>query len=213
MNLKKIAFFVIAVIFFAGCAKDQAEVYNKPAIYWYKNMIEALRSGNLEKADDYYTSLSSEHMNSPLIKESLLILIETHLEEEEYLLADFYVDEFIKRFGTARNTRYARFLKIKAKYNAFRYPDRDQKLLQKTIDLSKNYLERYPDSLYNPLVQSMLTRLYLSQYHLNKKIISLYKRLGKNKAAEIYEQKIKNSWLGNIKIENSKSGWFQSLLD
>jgi len=211
--LKAFAVFFTVLIFFGGCAeKKAAEIYNKPAIYWYKHMINALKTGNLEQADDYYTSLSSEHMNSPLIKEALLILIEAHLEEEEYLLADFYVDEFIKRFGTARNTRYARFLKIKAKYNAFRYPDRDQKLLEETIELAEKYLKRYPDSVYNPLVQTMLTRLYLSQYQLNKKIVSLYRRLGKEKAAKIYEDRIKNSWLGKIDIKDNSS-WLYRIFD
>ncbi len=213
MRFLKVAFLGVLFIFFAGCAsKKESEVYNKTAIYWYKSMIKELKRGNLEKADDYYTSLSSEHINSPLIKEALLILIESHLEEEEYLLAEFYADEFIKRFGTSKNITYAKYLKIKAKYNAFRYPDRDQKLLQETIDLAKEYIDRYPNSIYNPLVQTMLTRLYLSKYQLDKKIISLYRRLGKEKAAKIYEDKIKNSWLRDIKIE-TKESWFSSLFD
>ncbi len=214
MNLmKKIVTFFALIFFVFGCAaKKESEVYNKTAIYWYKNMIKEIKRGNLEKADDYYTSLSSEHINSPLIKEALLILIESHLEEEEYLLAQFYADEFIKRFGTSRNITYAKYLKIKAKYNAFRYPDRDQKLLQETINLAQDYIKRYPNSIYNPLVNTMLTRLYLSEYQLNKKIISLYKRLGKEKAAKIYEDKIKNSWLKNIKIKTNES-WFTSLFD
>ncbi len=213
MRFLKIAFLGILLSFFVGCAsKKESEVYNKTAIYWYKSMIKELKRGNLEKADDYYTSLASEHINSPLIKEALLILIESHLEEEEYLLAEFYADEFIKRFGTSKNITYAKYLKIKAKYNAFRYPDRDQKLLQETIDLAKEYINRYPDSIYNPLVQTMLTRLYLSKYQLDKKIISLYKRLGKEKAAKIYEDKIKNSWLKDIKIE-TKGSWLDSLFD
>ncbi len=213
MRFLKVAFLGVLFIFFAGCAsKKESEVYNKTAIYWYKSMIKELKRGNLEKADDYYTSLSSEHINSPLIKEALLILIESHLEEEEYLLAEFYADEFIKRFGTSKNITYAKYLKIKAKYNAFRYPDRDQKLLKETIDLAKEYIDRYPNSIYNPLVQTMLTRLYLSKYQLDKKIISLYRRLGKEKAAKIYEDKIKNSWLRDIKIE-TKESWFNSLFD
>ncbi|NPA82661.1 MAG: outer membrane protein assembly factor BamD [Epsilonproteobacteria bacterium] len=212
-SLKKVFLILTLLFFIFGCAeKKESEVYNKTADYWYQNMIKALKRGNLEQADDYYTSLASEHMNSPLIKEALLILIEAHLDEEEYLLAQFYADEYIKRFGTAKNIRYAKYLKIKAKYNAFRYPDRDQKLLQETIHLAEKYLYRYPDSIYNPLVQTMLTRLYLSQYQLDRKIISLYKRLGKEKAAQIYEEKIKNSWLKDIKIE-TKESLFNFLFD
>jgi len=41
--------------------------YDKPAIYWYKKIIESLSESNFDKADNYYISLRSEHSRSPLL--------------------------------------------------------------------------------------------------------------------------------------------------
>ncbi|MDE7447912.1 MAG: outer membrane protein assembly factor BamD, partial [Helicobacter sp.] len=56
-----------------ACANKDAE-YNKPADYWYESMLSEIRFGNLEGADDKFASLQSEHINSPLIREAMLIL-------------------------------------------------------------------------------------------------------------------------------------------
>ena len=46
----------------------------------------------------------------------MLILVNAHIDEEEYVLANFYLDEYIKRFGLSKDIDYARYLKIKSKF-------------------------------------------------------------------------------------------------
>ena len=57
---------IASLLFFGGCAKELEE-YNKPAIYWYSNIVESIADANLEKADGYYSSLQGEHIGSPLL--------------------------------------------------------------------------------------------------------------------------------------------------
>ena len=38
------------------------------------------------------------------------------MDEEEYALANFYLDEYIKRFSLSKDIDYVRYLKIKANF-------------------------------------------------------------------------------------------------
>jgi outer membrane protein assembly factor BamD len=206
-----LAFVVLLTI--SGCSTKKTEIYNKPAIFWYQGIIKKVRSGDLDSADDYYTSLSSEHVESPLLKTSMLILAQAHSENEEYILANFYLDEYIKRFGDSSSIEYAKFLKIKTNFYAFKYPKRDQVLLNKTTKNAYTYIKTYPDSVYLPLVQTMLTKLSLAQKSMDLEIISLYKRTGKPKAAKIYENKLNSSWYKNVKMIKPNTAWYREIFE
>ncbi len=212
MILRYVAAAAVVLFMLGGCAskKQRTEVYNKPDTYWYQEILKKVAAGNLDKADDAYTSLASEHVASPLLKEALMILYRAHLEEDEYLMADFYLDNYIKRFATGRNIEYLKFLKIKSHFAQFRHPKRNQKLLLDTIAEANRYKEKFPDSLYNPMVDTILTKLHLTELILDRDIVSLYKRLGKKKAAEIYQKKIDSSWLKNTPIA-TKTTLFQKI--
>jgi outer membrane protein assembly factor BamD len=197
-----------------GCASKSkmTETYNKPADYWYKTILKSVAAGNLDKADDAFTSLSSEHVASPYLKEAMMILYRVHLEEDEYLMANFYLDNYIKRYATSRNIEYLKYLKIKTKFAQFKHPKRNQKLLIDTIAEANDYIEKFPNSLYNPMVDTILTKLYLTELILNREIVSLYKRLGRDKAAAIYQQKIDKSWLKDTPIATENKSLFQKIL-
>ncbi len=200
------------LLFFAGCSTKEAPEYNKSDIYWYQKILYYVSNENLDKADEYYTSLQSEHFASPLLKEATLMLAMAHMDEEEYLLAKYYLDEYIKRYADAEDTEFAKYLKIKASFLGFKSINRDQKLLRETIQEAKKYEQRYPDSPFTPLVDTILTKLYLAQYVLDSSIAKLYERRGKTKAAEIYRQKIENYWIDKNEISVPKS-WYDYIIN
>ncbi len=212
--IKYIATLSLLLFLINGCASKttQNETYNKPAAYWYKEIIQKIAAGNLDKADDAYTSLASEHVASPLLKEAMMILYHAHHEEDEYLMANFYLDNYIKRFASSKNIEYLKYLKIKSRFSEFKHPKRNQKLLLDTISEANLYKEKFPNSLYNPMVDTILTKLYLTELILNKEIVSLYKRLGRDKAAAYYQEKIDKSWLKETPIDTQNSSLFQKIL-
>jgi len=214
MIIRYIATLGMVLFLLGGCASKNKseETYNKPAAYWYKEILKKINAGNLDKADDAYTSLASEHVASPLLKEALMILFNAHLEEEEYLMANFYLENYIKRFASSKNIEYLKYLKIKSRFSEFKHPKRNQKLLLDTITEANRYKEKFPHSVYNPMVDTILTKLYLTELILNKEIVSLYKRLGRDKAAEIYQKKIDNSWLKETPIATENQSLFQKIL-
>lgn len=196
----------------AGCASKMEE-YNKPALYWYNKMMESAADGNLDRADDYFTSLQSEHIASPLIKEAMIVLARAHMREQEYLLANFYLDEYVKRFGDRKNREMAEFFKIKSSFEGLRSPYRDQKLIQDTLEKAELFLSRYPRSLYAPMVYTIEARLAMTNYMINEAIAKLYRRRDKEDAAKIYDERNANNWIKNTDLKKPEIGWFRSLFD
>jgi outer membrane protein assembly factor BamD len=181
--------------------KEQIQEYDRPALYWYNKMIDQIKIGYLDEADDTYTSLESEHRNSPLLPTALLILSSGHVDEEEYELANFYLDEYIKRFALSKNIDYVRYLKIKANFLGFTNELRDQQLIEDTIKDIEAFKQTFTRSPYMPLVNTMSARLFMAKASLDKEIADLYKRIDKPKAAQFYDDKVKESWVEPKEIE------------
>ncbi len=211
MRIFKIALVAIFLFLVTGCSnKDKVAIYNKPAIFWYEKITKEIKNQDLEKADDYFTSLSSEHVESPLLPTSMLILANAHIEQEEYILANFYLDEYIKRYGDMKNSQYAKFLKIKANFESFSNPNRNQQLIIDTIKSTKDYLLEYPDSQYNPMVKTILTKLELANLEMTQEIAGLYKRIDKPKASKIYEKRVKASPLKDANMIKPHIPWYRA---
>jgi len=195
VNLNKSILIGMVIAFlFVGCADDEEVAeFNKPALYWYQQMADSITRGNVDKADSYYISLKSEHMRSPLMPTSLMMLAHAHMNKEEYLLANYYLDEYNKRFGASDSREYTDFMKLKAAFLGVKDVYKDQKLIIDSISNAKKYIYRYPGSPYSPLVNTLLIRLHMSQYLLNENIAALYDRTDKEAAAKIYRDKNKGS--------------------
>jgi len=199
---------------FVGCTNDEEVAeFNKSALYWYKHIASSVTSGSLDKADAYYISLKSEHMRSPLMPTAVMMLAHAHIDEEEYLLAKYYLDEYTKRFGAENSHEYIEFLKLKASFLGVVNVYKDQKLIMDSIYASTVYINRYPDSAYNVLVNTMRIRLQMSQYLLNENIASLYDRTGKAQAAKLYRDKNKNSVVAMTDIKAPKKSIVGRIFD
>lgn len=204
-----------AVLILSGCGGDDktVEEHNKPAIYWYQKIAQSIADNNLDKADAYYISLKSEHMRSPMMQTSIMMLAHAHMDEEEYLLASFYLDEYSKRFGESGNSEYIEFLKIKAAFLGIKDVYKDQKLIKDTIAAAEQFDDRYPGSSYQALVNTGLVKLYMTNYLLNENIAALYDRTGKEKAAVVYREKNKNSVVNQSDITPPEQGFVGSIFD
>lgn len=196
-------------LFFGGCSKDIDE-YNKPALYWYGKIIESISHANLEKADNYYTSLQGEHIGSPLLPEATMILALAHMEHEEFLLAEHFLDEYVKRYATPNEKEEAEFLKIKAKYLALPNPRRDQALINEALVGGEKFKNDYPNSMYIPVIDTMLTRLYLAKAALNENIADLYERLDKPKSAAYYRSIKSEPWIKWEEVEVANAPWYRA---
>jgi len=213
--MKSKLFFALAlsfIVLFTSCSKEVDE-YNKPAVYWYGKMIDSIASGDLDKADDYYSSLQGEHIGSPLLPEATMILAIAHMHNEEYLLTEHFLNEYVRRYANANEREFAEFLKIKAKYKALPNPRRDQVLIQEAIKDAKRFEQNYPHSMYYSLVDTMLTNLYLADASLNEAIADLYERLDKPQAAAYYRALRPQPWIKWNEIERANTPWYKEMFE
>ena len=215
MQFKKSLLLGLAIVFvLVGCGSDEEVTeFNKPALYWYKRIADSISSQNMDKADEYYISLKSEHMRSPLMPTAIIMLAHAHMQNEEYLLANYYFDEYNKRYADEERREYMEFMKLKASFLGVKDVYKDQKLIIDSINTAKRYLLRYPGSEYRPLVNSLLVRLHMAQYLLNENIAALYDRTDKPKAAKIYRDKNKNSVIKMADITPPEKGIIGEIFD
>lgn len=213
MRALNIFILLLISLFFLSCSKKGEIEYNKPAIFWYQKIVSEVSKGDLDSADEYYSSLSSEHMNSIFLKEAMLILAMAHINKEEYLLAKFYLDEYIKKFGDRESIEYAKFMKLKASFLAFKYPYREQKLLFTLLKEIELFKLEYPNSSYTPFIETMEAKVNLSIDDLNKEIAMLYDRVGKDRAKEFYQEKIEDSKYRDLSYDRAKVSWYRAIFE
>ncbi len=215
MNNKiiKIVFIATLAYVFTGCSSKQTEEYNKPAIYWYNKMIKQISNYQIDAADDTFTSLESEHRNSPLLPSAIMIIAVTHMEEEEYAMANYYFDEYLKKYSLKKNADFIRYLKIKSNFLAFKNQFREQELLSKTIIASDNFISDYPNSQYINLVKTIKSRLLMSKAIFDKEISELYERIEKPKAQEFYAQKASKNWKNTDTIKKVDVPWYRAIFE
>jgi len=216
MNFRRnIVASIALVLLLVGCASSDKKVeeFNKPALYWYKHIAKSISDNQMDKADSFYISLKSEHMRSPLMPTAIMMLAHAHMNNEKYLLANYYLDEYNKRYAQSSNREYIEFMKLKASFLGVKDVYKDQKLILDSISKAQTFLVRYPASDYAPLVGTLLTRLHMGQYLLNENVAALYARTGKPDAAKIYRSKNKNSLVHGSDITPPKQGIVGKVFD
>lgn len=206
-----LAFFLVFTL--SSCSSKDKELFNKSASFWYNKLIDDIKSYDLDAADDTFTSLSSEHKKSPLLAPSLLILANAHMDEEEYELANYFYDEYIKRFGMSRNIDHVRFLKIKSKYLAFKSEFRNQELVNEILEDVKVFISTYKDSKYLLLVETINTRLQMNKVVFDTEIAELYDRIDKPEGAKFYRNKTENAWINQDEIKKANTPWYRAMFE
>ncbi|STQ85385.1 outer membrane protein assembly factor BamD [Helicobacter muridarum] len=205
--------YVLYVIVYIGCSKNKEVIYNQPATFWYAGIFKNIRLGNLETADSYFSSLQSEHINSPLIPEAMLALGQAHLNNEEYILSDFYFKEYLKRYGNPSNADYISYLRLKSHLYAFKNSSKDQQFMSESIALIQDFMQKYPNSRYLPFVHEMEVKFILGQNELNMAIARVYAKNGKKDAEEIYKERVDSILQVATNPKPSKIPWYMLLLN
>jgi outer membrane protein assembly factor BamD len=206
-----IIFTFIVLIVFGGCSTK--EVSNKSALFWYGKILEAVKTSDLANADSYFLSLRSEHRKSPFIKEAILILANAHLDYEEYKVANYYYDTYIKLYGQSDKKEFISYKKIQSNFYSFNRAFREQKLLIDTIATSNKFIVEFPDSKYLSEVKMIIAKMNLAQISLNDKVSILYTKLDKPKASEFYRQKNSNNSLSKTKYKEAPIPWYRWLFE
>ncbi len=185
MKFSKLTLLFGVGIILAGCGNDITK--NQTALFWHNAIYKDVTMHNYDKADDEFTSLELEHPNSQFIPTDLLVLAKAHLYNEEYELANFYIDEYEKRYANRYETEWCEYMKSKIQFFSFQNAYTNQKKLYNTLAFVKSVINKYPDSIYIYELNTIKAKLEASKIVFNNNIASLYKRIDKPKAAKYYE--------------------------
>jgi len=210
---KKFIFMLIFTYLITGCSSKDQHEYNKPAIYWYNKMIKQLSNYQIDEADDTYTSLEAEHRNSSLLPSAIMIIATAHMEDEEYLMANYYLDQYLKKFSKKDDIDYIRYLKIKSNFLAFKSQFREQDLLSKTLIQTDKFIHEYPNSKYIYIINTIRARLLMKKAIFDKEISELYGRVDKPKAQKVYEKKASTNWEDLESIEKISVPWYRYIFE
>ncbi len=182
--------FLAFFLFFIGCSEKQQDLSKLRAITLHNKIYDAIKYDNLDKADDYFISMQTQHPTSPFIKIDLLNLYIAHLKNEDYMLANFYLEQLEKKATSVDDIKWIEYQKIKVLFLQNHNAYTNQKLILNIISKCNNYLEKYPNSPYKYQVNTILAKAQLTKEFLNDNIKKLYKRLGKEKAANSIKTEI-----------------------
>lgn len=203
--IKNLALFLAIAFFFVSCASE-GEEFNKSAQYWYEKLLIAVADGNLEKADNYFNSLQSEHSASPLIKDALILLTKAHSENNEHLLAGFFANEYKTRYSEAKNADYVGFLNIQSNFYAFPNYTKDQGFVNENVNEIASFVISNQNNKFLPYIRHILTTFKLAQLEINSEIARVYRMKDKEIAQKQYEAKIAD--LEGIDFEPSHVPWY-----
>lgn len=197
----------------SGCSsKDAIKEYNKPATYWYNKVVTNVADAKMDDADESYISLESEHRNSTLIPNALIILANGHMDNGQYELAIYYLDEYQKRFSS-QNIDYIDFLKIKAKFLSFKNHLRDQQLLYDILNNIDDYVLNYPSSPYIYNIKTIQSRLYMAKVSFEHEISELYTRVGKDEAAKYYKTQSTMYNIDSSQVNKAQTPWYKRIFE
>lgn len=214
MNFKKnIVSILFLSLFIVGCASKSKELFNLTPQQWFNHIIDDLRKGEFEDADLHYISFTSEHINSPMIEQTLLILANANMEAKRYADVSKYLNDYMQRYGNLQKSEFATYLKVHSNFGSFKYPNRNQKLMESsTVDV-KNYQVIYPNSKYLPLVKTMQVKFILGEDYLNQSIYSLYERTGREESAQIYKTIIEDEKFRDLNRTKPIYPWYMKIFE
>lgn len=121
-------------------------------------------------------------------QEVTLQLAQIYLDKANFEKAEKYAKEYQELYPGNTNVKKALYIDIQANYLSILDPNRDQKKTEKTLNLSKNFLEKYKeednyfkavsqiiDTCYDKLLDSEISviKTYLNSYDYYKNFSSL----------------------------------------
>ena len=201
--MKKYIFYSLITLLILGCSNttNSIKVNNKQNINSAKNIYtliyKKIYQKDIDGADDLYIKLKTDFENSDLTKKAAKDLAIIHMQNKEYILANFYLQEAL---SIDSNDEFTKFLLIKNQFLAALENQRDVNYMQKALkalELNRNLV--YSDD-YVILANSMLTRVKLDMLYKNIEIGSLYQKLNKTNAAKLYLERAKELGIDSKEI-------------
>ena len=184
--------FILISFYFLGCnsvnnstlAPSNIESNNS----LYEEIDKLIKVNNLERAGELYIKLKDKE-NKEATKLTASKLALAHIAKKEYILANFYLQEAL---AIDPNDEFLKFLLVKNQFLAAALNSSDQSYLKRALKSLESNRYLVNDSDYQILVNTMITRVKLETLWNNKEASTLYKKMNKIEASNIYNNRVLN---------------------
>ena len=189
-----------------GCANNNAiktDTNDSLNTSQYKKLNKYIKVGDLDRAGEQYVDLKDRE-NRDIIKEAATSLALAHIAKKEYILANFFIQEglFVDSSDELLN-----FLLVKNQFLAANLHNRDQSYVKKALNALESNVNLVTNQDERILSNTMLNRVKLDLAWSDKEIGNLYKKINKEEATKLYNQKVQNM---GFDIDNIVKGGSES---
>ena len=190
MKKINILLIVILTITINSCANNSnlSKENNNSIILGNNSLDNYIKEDSLDSADEAYITLKEEDINQNILKESAKKLALAHMQKQEYILANFYIQEAISNDESDDSLK---LLLVKNQYLAALHNSTDMSYLKKALRALEENINLVVNNDDRVKADKMLKEVRELMAKKNAKIANYYKLKRKDKAYELYNDKVK----------------------
>jgi len=209
-----ILLFGAVALFTSACSNKKVETpYKKSFEFWEKNIEVDLKEKEYSKLKTDFLIFSNEHRSSSSIPDISRHIIKTLIDNKEWEEVMFFIDNHRNRYITEEDEDLILFYLIKARFELLTLPNRLQAKYIDLLDNIKEFKKMYSTSNYIEDIRQIEKRLIIKKSFFDKDIADLYKRIGKDKASNIYTEKFLASNINLSEEEKPKSPLYRRIFE
>jgi len=213
-NKLNIALLSAAALLTNGCSSKKVETpYKKSFDFWEKNIEVDLKDENYEKLKTDFLIFSNEHRSSSYIPDISRHVIKILMSNKEWEEVMFYIDNHRNRYITDKDEDLILYYLIKARFELLSLPNRLQQKYIDLLDNIKEFKEGHKSSIYITDISLIERKLIIKKSFFDKDIANLYKRIGKEKAFNIYTEKYISSNINLEEEEKPKAPFYRRIFE
>ena len=173
--LKITRFILLSVILTSvatSCNSYQKMLNNPDVTAKYKAAEAYYNTGEYRRANRLYEQILPSYRGKPQAQRVIFFFADSYLQIEDYYLAAYQFESFVKSFPKSDKLQEASFLAAKCYYKLSPRYSLDQTNTNDALDKLQIFIDNYPDSEFlaeaNSYVQELQTKLEKKDFEISK---------------------------------------------
>ena len=148
----------------------------------------------LDLEDEKFASVQTSNSDDKTLPQLTLNLAQKHIDAHEYILAQYYVKEYLRNYSADGQLDKAWFLGIQCLFLKYKISESQEALFREILRVGHDFENTFSESIYKEEVHTIRNQAIVIQSNRNNDIANYYEKIGKPKAAAFY--RAKNSTYG-----------------
>lgn len=181
MFLKMRSFYfpiLFSLFFFASCNEYQKVLKNEDVKAKYDLAERYYNDGDFKRANRLFEQIAPRYVGKPQGERVMFFFANTYFQTEQYYLAGYQFERFIKSYPNSDKLQEAIFLEGKSYYMLSPRYSLDQTDTDKALAKLQNFINTYPDSEFFAAANEMAQELTLKKQRKEYEIAKQFDKLG-----------------------------------